>query len=297
MSAFNGSGTFVISGVGLPFVTGTTISSTVANQLNTDLATGLSTCITKDGQTTPTNNIPMGNFKLTGVGAPTAPGDALSYGNGASTSTLKVPTRTLLTAAGSGTYNTPANCRQLRVRMCAAGGGGSGWNGASLGSAGGTTIFGTTTCGGGQGGFPGGASQGAGGAGGSGGALGTAVGLFRVQGQSGQSGFMNCGGAGQGAEASGGMPGLAFGYGAQSGGGPNWGGGGRGAMGFSASAGGVAAAGGGGGGGGGEGVDFIINTPAATYPWTVGAFGAGSTGGSTNGTNGDRGMIIVDEFY
>lgn len=79
MSAFNGSGSFVISGSGLPYVAGTTISSTVANQLNTDLATGLSTCITKDGQSLPTANIPMGGFKLTGLAAATAAGDALSY--------------------------------------------------------------------------------------------------------------------------------------------------------------------------------------------------------------------------
>jgi uncharacterized membrane protein len=59
MSAYNGSGTFVISGTGLPFVTATTISSTVANQLNTDLASGLSTAICKDGQTTTTAAIPF----------------------------------------------------------------------------------------------------------------------------------------------------------------------------------------------------------------------------------------------
>lgn len=59
MSAFNGAGTFVISGAGLPVVTGTTISSTVENQLNTDLATGLTTCITKDGQSTTTALIPF----------------------------------------------------------------------------------------------------------------------------------------------------------------------------------------------------------------------------------------------
>lgn len=79
MSAFNGSGTFVISGVGLPYVTGTTISSTVANQFNTDLATALSTCITKDGQTTPTANIPMGGFKITDLDSASADGDALAY--------------------------------------------------------------------------------------------------------------------------------------------------------------------------------------------------------------------------
>lgn len=59
MSAYNGSGTFVITGVGLPYVTATTISSTVANQLNTDLASGLSTAICKDGQTTTTTVIPF----------------------------------------------------------------------------------------------------------------------------------------------------------------------------------------------------------------------------------------------
>lgn len=98
MSAFNGSGTFVISGTGLPYVTATTISSTVANQLNTDLATGLSTCITKDGQTTPTANIPMGSFKLTGVALATATGDALSYGRAATVTTLS---GTTITATGT----------------------------------------------------------------------------------------------------------------------------------------------------------------------------------------------------
>lgn len=88
MSAFNGAGTFVITGVGLPYVTGTTISSTVANQLNTDLATGLSNCVTKDGQTTPTANIPMGGFKITGIAAATTLGDALSYGRAGNMTTL-----------------------------------------------------------------------------------------------------------------------------------------------------------------------------------------------------------------
>lgn len=97
MSAYNGSGAFVISGTGLPYVTNTTISSTVGNQLNTDLATGLSTAICKDGQTTVTNNIPMAGFKLTGVGAATTSGDALSYGRAANV------TQITATANGIGT--------------------------------------------------------------------------------------------------------------------------------------------------------------------------------------------------
>lgn len=37
-----------------------------------DLATGINTCLTKDGQNSPTANLPMGNFIHTGVGAATA---------------------------------------------------------------------------------------------------------------------------------------------------------------------------------------------------------------------------------
>lgn len=109
MSAYNGSGTFVITGVGLPYVTATTISSTVANQLNTDLATGLSTAITKDGQTTPTANIPLGGFKITGIAAATVTGDALSYGRAGNMTTLTLTGG--LTCAGitsSGSLTTSA---------------------------------------------------------------------------------------------------------------------------------------------------------------------------------------------
>lgn len=55
--AYNGSGTFNITTAGQPVVTGTVISSTAFNALTADLATGLSTAITKDGQTTTTARI------------------------------------------------------------------------------------------------------------------------------------------------------------------------------------------------------------------------------------------------
>ena len=73
---FNGSGTFTLV-AGTPYVTGTTISSTVANNLNSDFANnGFSNCLTRDGQSTPTANLPLGGFKLTGLGAGTAVADA-----------------------------------------------------------------------------------------------------------------------------------------------------------------------------------------------------------------------------
>ena len=57
--SYNGSGTFQINTTGQPVVTGTVISSSAFNSLTADLATGLSTAITKDGQTTTTARIPF----------------------------------------------------------------------------------------------------------------------------------------------------------------------------------------------------------------------------------------------
>lgn len=78
--SYNGSGTFLINSAGQPVVAGTVISSTAFNALTNDLASGLSTAITKDGQTTPTNNIPMGGFKITNLGAGINATDAAQLG-------------------------------------------------------------------------------------------------------------------------------------------------------------------------------------------------------------------------
>lgn len=88
--SYNGSGTFLINTAGQPVVTGTVISTTAFNALTADLATGLSTCLTKDGQTTPTANIPMGNNKLTGLGSGTAATDAATLAQVQSTASKLV---------------------------------------------------------------------------------------------------------------------------------------------------------------------------------------------------------------
>jgi hypothetical protein len=105
--SFNGSGTFQINSAGQPVVTNTIISSTAFNALTADLATGLSTCLTKDGQTTPTANIKLGGFKLINVGVATLSGDALSFGNPATVSTLTATgssTLAALSVSGLGSY-------------------------------------------------------------------------------------------------------------------------------------------------------------------------------------------------
>ena len=55
--SYNGSGTFNINTTGQPVVAGTVISSSAFNSLTNDLAIGLTTAITKDGQTTTTARI------------------------------------------------------------------------------------------------------------------------------------------------------------------------------------------------------------------------------------------------
>lgn len=79
--AFNGSGVFNIDTAGQPVVDGTLIDATVFNALTADLATGLSTALTKDGQTTATANLPMGGFKITALGLGTANTDAARVDN------------------------------------------------------------------------------------------------------------------------------------------------------------------------------------------------------------------------
>lgn len=96
--SYNGSGTFNINSAGQPVVSGTVISSTAFNALTADLGTGLTTALTKDGQTTPTANIPMGTFKITGLGAGTVATDAVRLGQ-----LQNFSTSTLITVAGTDT--------------------------------------------------------------------------------------------------------------------------------------------------------------------------------------------------
>jgi hypothetical protein len=102
--AFNGSGTYNLP-TGNPVVTGTTISSSWANTTFTDVASALTNCVTRDGQSPATNNLPMGGYKLTGVGAPTTTGDALVWGSNANVSGLVLGSLNGLLKASTGTVS------------------------------------------------------------------------------------------------------------------------------------------------------------------------------------------------
>ena len=75
---FNGSGTYTLP-AGNPVTTGTTISSTTTNNTNSDIATALTNCITRDGQSTPSADLPMNSHKLTGLAAGSSSGDSVRY--------------------------------------------------------------------------------------------------------------------------------------------------------------------------------------------------------------------------
>jgi hypothetical protein len=84
--SYNGSGTFNINTTGQPVVAGTVISSSAFNALTNDLATGLTTAITKDGQTTTTARITF----------------AQGFTSSLTTDSSSVSTGSIITAGGVG---------------------------------------------------------------------------------------------------------------------------------------------------------------------------------------------------
>jgi hypothetical protein len=76
---WSGAGVFSSTTAGIPVITGTTISSTVQNNWQQEIDTGLSLCITKDGQQTTTARIP---FTLgVGLGNGTVAAPAVNFTN------------------------------------------------------------------------------------------------------------------------------------------------------------------------------------------------------------------------
>lgn len=77
---FNGSGTYnPISTPDFPAVPGTTIRSAQYNNQINDMAAALSLCVTRDGQSLPTVDLPMTGFTFTGLRAPAAPSEPLRH--------------------------------------------------------------------------------------------------------------------------------------------------------------------------------------------------------------------------
>jgi hypothetical protein len=89
----NGSGTYTLP-AGNPVVTGTTISSTWANNTLADISTALTGSVASDGQTTITGNLKMGANRITGLA------DGIASTDGATVSQVAA------SVAGLGTMST-----------------------------------------------------------------------------------------------------------------------------------------------------------------------------------------------
>jgi len=83
----NGSGTYSLP-AGNPVVTGTTISSTWANNTMNDLAAALTDSVAADGQTPMTGNLDLNTHKIVNLVAGSAAGDAIEFAQ------FKTPTST-----------------------------------------------------------------------------------------------------------------------------------------------------------------------------------------------------------
>lgn len=198
-----------------------------------------------------------------------------------------LPTRQVLTSGTGATYTTPTGARQLRIRFVGGGGGGGG-AAAGTGGTGGTTTFNSVTAIGGGGGSN--YTPAMGGTGGTGGTGGSAPTTIRRQGDHGASPATGMTGTGASSSFGPGGKGVTLNGSNNTGAAAaaNTGGGGSGGTNSSNQA--------GAGGGSGEEVDMVIDNPAATYTYTV---GAGGTAGAdtTNGGAGGSGVIVVEEIY
>ena len=73
----NGSGTYSLP-AGNPVVTGTTISSTWANNTMNDIASALTDSVAADGQTPMTGDLNLNTYKIINLGNPTLAQDAVT---------------------------------------------------------------------------------------------------------------------------------------------------------------------------------------------------------------------------
>ncbi len=78
---WSGAGTYSLPPAYSPEVNGTTIDAVRYNGLTSDVASGITAALAKNGENVPTANLPMGSFKHTGAADGNAAGQYMTWGN------------------------------------------------------------------------------------------------------------------------------------------------------------------------------------------------------------------------
>jgi hypothetical protein len=286
----------------LPGGTGTVTSVTFTGD-GTVLSSTPSSAVTTSGTVTAALATQTKNLFLAGPTSGSAAAPTFRAFNRAdfTSPTMSVATTGAATGGFSGgTYTTPAGVLYFRIRISGAGGGG-GSSGTVCGTAagvGGSSTFGGLTAGGGAAGVCNSNLSAVGGS-----ASGTLTGATTVLAWAGGSGGLGTPYTNTAADYSTGGAGGANNLGGGGGGSVNQSPGGavtnNGSGGSGGGSSSTAASAPGSGGGAGAYQEAIVQTPSATYAYTVGSGGTASGAGVNGfaGVAGSGGIIIIDEFY
>lgn len=151
---WSGAGTYTLPPAFSPEVNGTTIDATRYNGLTSDVATGITAALAKNGENVPTANLPMGSFKHTGAASASATGQYLVYGqSGASLTTLTITGAAIIQGGqtlGLGRANAAENAVSLAIGVDALKNNTTGQNNVAVGYENlkaNTTGFGNTALG------------------------------------------------------------------------------------------------------------------------------------------------------
>lgn len=98
--AWSGSGTYSLPPAYSPEVNGTTIDAVRYNGLTSDVASGITACLAKNGENAPTANLPMGGFKHTGAADASATGQYIAFNQATAVGSLTITALTVTSATG-----------------------------------------------------------------------------------------------------------------------------------------------------------------------------------------------------
>lgn len=97
---WSGAGTYSLPPAYSPEVNGTTVDAVRYNGLTSDVASGITAALAKNGENVPTANLPMGGFKHTGAADASATGQYIAFNQATAVGSLTITALTVTSATG-----------------------------------------------------------------------------------------------------------------------------------------------------------------------------------------------------